>query len=139
MIRVPLSTVPEARILSDSDESVTVASSGRDIDEIDARLDHLELRLVAHAEEFRGEMVERVEEIQSRLENAMKPFQTPTEDGEVASNVVEFRADESDFHHLHANNACKALSELNRTLRSSREHLDALSKSVERMKRAIGR
>ena len=139
MIRVPLSTVPEARVHSDGDDFRTVASSGRDIDAIDARLDHLELRLVAHAEEFRGEMVERVEEIYSRLENAMKPFQPDAETGEIASNVVEFNATESDFHHLHASNAREALSELNRTLRCSREHLDALSKSVERMKRAIGK
>ena len=139
MIRIPLSTVPEARVLSSGDEPLTVSSSGRSIDAIDARLDHLELRLVAHAEEFRGEMVERVERIHCQLENAMKPFKPDDETGEVVHNVVEFRAEESDFHHLHAKNACEALSELNRTLRSSREHLEALSHSVERMKRAIGK
>ena len=139
MIRIPLSTVPEASVLSDGNESLTVSSSGRSIDAIDARLDHLELRLVAHAEEFRGDMVDRVEQIHCQLEHAMKPFKADAETGEVARNVVEFRAEESDFHHLHANNACEALSELNRTLRNSREHLEALSHSVERMKRAIGK
>ncbi|MEX2577501.1 MAG: hypothetical protein WD342_00465 [Verrucomicrobiales bacterium] len=141
MIRVPISTVPEALPNSPRNEPPVCGSEpesgARKAAAIEARLDHLELRLVEHAEGFKGEILERVERIQGRLENAMKPFLADGETGNDAENVVEFDSGEKDLHHLHVNNAREALNELNRTLRHSLEHLEALGNSVERMKRAV--
>ena len=147
MIRVPLSTVSDARPGQESIRQ-SVRPDGSPINEkervemIEARLATLELKLVSHAEELKLQVSERVMRIQSRLENAMKPFQSPAETGEIgegADNVVAFVTDAKHLHHLHASNACEALNDLNQTLRLTREHLEALSSSVDRMRQAVSR
>ena len=109
---------------------------------IEARLATLELKLVSHAEELKLQVSERVLRIQSRLENAMKPFQSQAEAGETGEgvdNVIAFVTDAKHLHHLHATNACEALNELNQTLRLTREHLEALASSVDRMRQAVSK
>ncbi len=122
-----------------------------DHERLEARLAALELRLVNQAEELKSQVADRVLRIQSRLESALKPFQTGTERsrrrseaGTVmeteAKNVVDFIPELSagvEGRLLHARNAREAMVELNETLRLTREHLEALSGSIERMRRSV--
>lgn len=150
MIRIPFSSsTPEARFVPERSPSIlrqdgTPASEEERVQMIEARLATLELKLVTHAEELKVQVSERVMRIQSRLENAMKFFQSssPGEDNEgdyseEAGNVLEFSADLTHLHHLHAANAREAINELNQTIRLTREHLEALAGSVERMRQAV--
>lgn len=83
--------------------------------------------------------------IQSRIERAMRPFQPESERMRAersADNILEFGIDhpgksETSEGTLYARNACEAMSELNETLRVTREHLEALFGSIERMKRSV--
>lgn len=147
MIRVPFSSASEARPVSDSwrhplRPDGTPATEEERVEMIEARLATLELKLVSHAEELKVQVSERVSRIQSRLENAMKPFQAEPEVGETAEradNVVAFVTDSKHLHHLHATNAREALNDLNQTLRLTREHLEALASSVDRMRQSVAR
>ena len=75
----------------------------------------------------------------------MRPFQPESERQRTersADNVVEFgrevAVEESPVdHQLHLRNARAAMKELNETLRLTREHLEALSGSIERMRRSV--
>ncbi len=150
MIRIPFSnSAPEARFVTERSPSTlrqdgTPASEEERVQMIEARLATLELKLVTHAEELKVQVSERVMRIQSRLENAMKFFQSssPEDDGEGecladAENVLAFSADLTHLHHLHAANAHEAINELNQTIRLTREHLEALAGSVDRMRQAV--
>ncbi|MBP6783155.1 MAG: hypothetical protein KA152_05165 [Verrucomicrobiales bacterium] len=142
MIRVPFSSLSDARPSPDANRHSLRADGSpttekERVEMIEARLATLELKLVSHAEELKLQVSERVLRIQSRLENAMKPFQSEVDSGETgegADNVVAFVTDEKHLHHLHATNACEALNDLNQTLRLTREHLEALANSVDRMR-----
>jgi hypothetical protein len=108
-------------------------------DRVEARLAALEDRLVSHAEELKSNIGNRVMRIQSRVERAMGPFQPGGLD-QGAANVLDFRNDENGSaaqQALHVRNAREALLELNETLRDTRVHLEALSGSIERMKRSM--
>ena len=149
MIRVPFSSASDVR----SSAATGTARPPRRADGaptseeervawIEARLAALEAKLVSHAEELKSQVSERVVRIQSRLENAMRPFHPggEAEKGEdEAVNVVPFAAASPDLHHLHASNAREALHELNQTLTLTREHLEALSSSVDRMRQSVGK
>ena len=145
MIRVPFSSASEARTVTEVMRAPlradgTPASEEERVAMIEARLATLEVKLVSHAEELKIQISERVVRIQSRLENAMRPFEGGIEEnasGDGAQNVVPFAAESKDQHHLHASNAREALNELNQTLRLTREHLEALSSSVDRMRQSV--
>lgn len=112
---------------------------------MEARLEALEERLIAHAEELKSQISGRVMRIQSRIERALRPFQPESERERVernADNVVEFGKegevnDEPVDHLLHARNAREAMFELNETLRVTREHLESLESRIEQMREAL--
>lgn len=147
MIRVPFSSASEARSVTDLERPPfradgTPASDKERVALIEARLATLEVKLVSHAEELKLQVSERIVRIQSRLENAIRPFEEgvgKNTEEDAAANVVPFAPVSKDQHHLHASNACEALNELNQTLRLTREHLDALSSSVNRMRQSVGK
>ena len=125
-------------------ESASIAELGRG-ERVEARLEALEIRLVSHAEELKSQISGRVMRIQSRIERALRPFQPESERERVerlADNVVEFgkegvEATKEIDHDLHARNAREAILELNETLRVTREHLESLSSSIERMRESV--
>lgn len=125
-------------------ESPTAAELGRG-ERLEARLEALEIRLISHAEELKAQIAGRVMRIQSRLERALRPFQPESERERVerqADNVVEFGKEGEQVvkevdHELHARNAREAMLELNETLRVTREHLESLSSSIERMRESF--
>ncbi len=145
MIRVPFSSASEARQVTDVARTPrradgTPASEEERVAMIESRLANLEVKLVSHAEELKHQISERVVRIQSRLENAMRPFEGGIDENaldEGVMNVVPFGGESKDQHHLHASNAREALNELNQTLRLTREHLEALSSSVDRMRQSV--
>jgi hypothetical protein len=150
MIRVPFFTSSESRerhhsgSVSFGPESQpgSVAVRG---DRMESRLEALEFRLISHAEELKCQIAERVLRIQSRIERALHPFEPISGSGPIepiADNVLEFGKDggvsnESVNHLLHASNAREAMLELNETLRVTREHLESLSSSIERMRASL--
>lgn len=145
MIRVPFSSASEARSAPPKAHPPLrgdgqPASEDERVAMIEARLASLEVKLVSHAEELKLQISERIVRIQSRLENAIRPFEggEPENTAEdTAANVVPFAVDSKSQHHLHASNAREALNELNQTLRLTREHLEALSSSVARMRQSV--
>lgn len=109
-------------------------------EQIEARIAALELRLVDHAEELTQQITSRVERIQSRVERALLPFSDASEGADAAgANVLEFTAASSPSHYLHSVNAREALYDLTQALLSTSEHLDALGRSVARMKQSVGK
>lgn len=114
-------------------------------DRVEVRLSALESRLVSHAEELKSCIGARVMRIQCRIERAMRPFQPESERMRLergADNILEFGSErpgraETKDEALHARNAREAMLELNETLRTTREHLEALFGSIERMKRSV--
>ncbi len=146
MIRVPFFPMSRGRVgQAPSLGAPSSYSPTAEEDRIEARLSSLERRLVTHAEELNQQVCHRVMRIQSRLERAMRPFQPESERQRTersADNVVEFgrevAVEESPVdHQLHLRNARAAMKELNETLRLTREHLEALSGSIERMRRSV--
>lgn len=145
MIRIPFSSAVEARKVTELAREPlrsdgTVASDEERVALIEVRLANLEVKLVSHAEELKLQISERVVRIQSRLESAMRPFEGGVDEkasDNGAMNVVPFAPESKDQHHLHASNAREALNELNQTLRLTREHLEALSSSVDRMRQSV--
>jgi hypothetical protein len=151
MIRIPFSSHTETASPSNGKihafDSAPIAApagatEGERVEVIEARLAALERKLVSHAEDLKVQVSDRVLRIQSRLENAMKPFEADSSEGEATgdvSNVLNFAGDFTQLHHLHATNACSALNDLNQTLKVTREHLEALASSVDRMKRSVSK
>lgn len=151
MIRIPFSAHSEAASPSKGkiqpfDGNLIAArpesSDAERVEVIEARLATLERKLVSHAEDLKVQVSDRVLRIQSRLENAMKPFVADSQEMEPdqnGSNILSFSGEFTQLHHLHASNACTALSDLNQTLKATREHLEALASSVERMKRSVSK
>jgi hypothetical protein len=156
MIRIPFSAHSEAaspskgkihpfegkRTATQSDETQSGASETERVEVIEARLAALERKLVRHAEDLKVQVSDRVLRIQSRLENAMKPFEVESPEMELDgndSNILSFAGEFTQLHHLHATNGCTALNDLNQTLKATREHLEALASSVERMKRSVSK
>lgn len=150
MIRVPFFTSSDNRELhhrglaSVPSDHQPISESSRG-DRMEARLEALEERLIAHAEELKSQISGRVMRIQSRIERALRPFQPESERERVernADNVVEFGKegevnDEPVDHLLHARNAREAMFELNETLRVTREHLESLASRIEQMREAL--
>lgn len=149
MIRVPFFSAPAPRfdhadLALPSSREATVLDEGERMRRVESRLTLLEVNLVEHAEELKEQVTERVVRIESRIESALRPFHAKTERQRVedeADNVVEFSenrgpVDPQDRHLLYARNAREAMNELNETLRLTREHLDSLSRMVDRMKRS---
>lgn len=149
MIRIPFFFHPDSELGRDSHSlpplpREALASERDRIDRVEARLSTLEERLVSHAEELKSNIGNRVMRIQSRVERAIKPFEPSSErrKGEGgADNILEFGTDRPGTGlspgELHARNAQEALLELNETLRDTREHLEALFGSIDRMKRSM--
>ncbi len=149
MIRVPFFSSSDSRerhsgSTSFGSEPHSGSDAGRG-DRLESRLEALEFRLISHAEDLKSQIAERVLRIQSRIERALRPFQPFSECGliePVADNVLEFGKEgmvssESVDHLLHASNAREAMMELNETLRVTREHLESLSSSIERMRASL--
>lgn len=150
MIRVPFfSTVSNP---ADDSEDITPMVNPSDLfrasgkeERIEARLEALEVRLVSHAEELKAQIAGRVMRIHSRIERALRPFQPESEREKVersTDNIVEFGQARkgnpaSSDPLLHARNAREAMLELNETLRITREHLEALSGSIDRMRKSV--
>lgn len=150
MIRVPFFTATDGRIAREQalasvpSDAVEMSQSSRG-DRMEARLEALEGRLISHAEELKSQIAGRVMRIQSRIERALRPFQPESERERVernADNVVEFgqegiETEQPIDHELHARNAREAMLELNETLRVTREHLESLAGSIERMRESL--
>lgn len=150
MIRIPFFSTHETEIGRESRglpafprEALT--PDRERVDRVEVRLAALESRLVSHAEELKSNIGSRVMRIQSRIERAMRPFQPESERMKAersADNILEFGIDhpggpETPDKALHARNAREAMIELNETLRVTREHLDALFGSIDRMKQSV--
>lgn len=150
MIRVPFfsSTAASAdapQVLTPVISTPEFSQDAGKSDRLEARLEALEVRLVSHAEELKSQIAGRVMRIHSRIERALRPFQPESEREKVersTDNIVEF----GNSHRsksgtpdplLHARNAREAMLELNETLRVTREHLEALSGSIDRMRKSV--
>lgn len=103
--------------------------------DLDERIAALETNLTTHAEELTRNVVSRVDRIESRFHRALVSMGGDEEKLET-ENVIEFTSDQVSLHHLPTVAALEALNELNHTLRLTREHVDALSDTVTRMKRS---
>jgi hypothetical protein len=103
------------------------------------RLRIMEETLARHAEEIHSSALERIGRIESRVHRAV--FLLAPETGEPREeNVVDFHQGDanSEAHHsLPSKSAQEALLELNATLKVTREHLDALGSSVQRLRAAL--
>lgn len=150
MIRVPFFpssslATEKAGFRRDSVSADALACDEDGLARLEARLSSLKVGLREHAEELKKQVSDRVLKIHSRLENALHPFQPESEtdvaiDG--AKNVLSFesprhRLSPEQRNLLHLRNAREAMKELNETLRATREHLEALDSSVEKMRRRI--
>lgn len=147
MIRVPFFLSSEDQpILMDAHKHPAL-DADQAIHRLDQRLARLEQRLAIHADELKSNVSERITRIQSRLERALGGFQSSREEGtEVEKNpenVVEFRnlrsgkPEREADHILCVKNARDAMTELNETLRLTRDHLEALSGSIDKMRSCI--
>lgn len=150
MIRVPFfpsSSVAteKAGFRRDSASPDALAHDQDGLARLEARLSSLEVGLREHSEELKQQVSARVLKIQCRLENALHPFQPEIEGSAAADgakNVLSFenpqhRLSPEQRNLLHLRNAREAMKELNETLRATREHLEALDSSVEKMRHRI--
>lgn len=150
MIRIPFFSHPNSELGRDARTLPTfpreaMAPERERVERVEVRLAALEHRLVSHAEELKSCIGNRVMRIQSRVERAMRPFQP--ESGRMRAelsvdNIIEFGTErpgkpEMPVEALNARNAREALLELNETLQQTREHLEALFGSIDRMKRSV--
>lgn len=138
MIRIPFSDGsqaydPDGPMPREDDAEVR---SGREL--LESRMVLLESKLSVHAEDLRESVVRRVERIESRVSRALTSLGSG-QDTPDPDNVVEFAEAGRDLHHLPAVAAVSALNELNATLELTRNHLDALDASVDRMRTALRR
>jgi len=136
MIRIPFSSGSEAPQGSASSvQESSVVPEGRK--HLEGRMRLLESKLTTHAEDLKTSLVRRVDRIESRVSRALVSLGTDSE--EDAENVVEFESEAKDLHHLPATSALSALNELNETLVITRNHMEALDRSVSRMREALDR
>lgn len=136
MIRIPFSTGSEAQELS-AHSTESSADSTITRDQLESRMRLLETKLGQHAEELKINIVKRVERIESRVTRALVSMGSESE--EIgAHNVVEFQG-ESVAHHLPTSSAVSALNELNDTLELTRSHMEALNRSVSKMRQTLER
>lgn len=138
MIRIPFSPDSETShpgATTSQREKLSSLGGGKR-DSIEDRMGKLEAKLEIHARDLKARVTERVERIESRIHRAMNSL-SGAEEGESAGNVIEFVSEETSLHHLPATSALTALNELNATLKQTREHLEALSVSVEQMRRSV--
>ncbi len=146
MIRVPFFLSSEDQPIVMDAHKHPALDADEAIHRLDLRLARLEQRLAIHADELKSNVSERITRIQSRLERALGGFQLGREEGteveENPENVVEFRnlrggkPGQAD-HVLCVKNAREAMTELNETLRLTRDHLEALSGSIDKMRSCI--
>lgn len=134
MIRIPFSTGSEAREVS-SHTAEESADSSITRDQLESRMRLLESKLGQHAEELKTNIVQRVERIESRINRALVSMGSESEEAS-ADNVVEFQG-ESSPHHLPTTSAVSALNELNDTLELTRSHMEALDRSVSKMRKTL--
>ena len=139
MIRIPFSAATESKEdRSGLSSASSHSSSAKSVEEIDARISLLERKLTNHAEELKSNITDRVDRIESRFQRAMVSLGSEA-DSENEGNIVEFKNEQVTLHHLPATAALNALNELNDTLRLTRDHVEALGESVERMRRVSER
>ncbi len=137
MIRIPFSSDAETSQPGVSPvQRERLAKLGGNKESLETRMENLETKLEAHATDLKNRVTERVERIESRIHRAMTSLSGES-DGDSAENVIEFSAGEKAVHHLPTTSAISALNELNSTLKQTREHLDALTLSVEQMRRSV--
>ena len=139
MIRIPFTA--DSQTSSKRAESLHAEDaprSGGKSQSLEVRMDLLESKLEVHARDLKSRVTERVERIESRIHRAMNSLCGEAEE-DGAENVVEFVSGEKSLHHLPTTSAISALNELNATLQQTKEHLDALSQSVARMRQSIPR
>ncbi len=141
MIRIPFSGSTSthgsaaSRLRAHTDE-IMPEESGK-VDRLDMRMHLLEDKLASHAEDLQSNVAERVDQIESRFERAMRSLCADDASGDSIENVIEFAAENVELHHLPTTAALEALNDLNDTIRLTREHLDALGTSVARMRDAV--
>lgn len=135
MIRIPFSTGSEARDVS-STSARDVSDSLGAREQLESRMRLLEAKLGLHAEELKASIEQRVKRIESRVSRALVSLGSEV-DVEDVENVVEFQTSGSEMHHLPAAAALAALNELNDTLELTRNHMEALDRSVSRMRSAL--
>lgn len=137
MIRIPFSddseTSPRRKKPTGSDQVVPMSEGPSSLE---SRMENLESKLEAHANDLKSKVTDRVDRIESRIHRAMSSLTGEGEDQSV-ENVIEFQGEPKSLHHLPAASAISALNELNSTLKQTREHLEALGVSVEKMRRSI--
>lgn len=138
MIRIPFSSDSEtSSVESTPAQREKLASlGGQKKESLEVRMGMLESKLEIHARDLKARVTERVERIESRIHRAMNTISGGA-DEETAGNVIEFTSEDTSLHHLPAASALTALNELNATLKQTREHLDALSLSVDQMRRSV--
>ena len=138
MIRIPFSAASES-----GDEPSGFPLHKREsarrhsTEDIDTRISMLESNLASHAEEMKENVTERVDRIESRFHRAMVSLGSSEEQED--DKVVEFQSDTVTLHHLPATAALNCLNELNDTLQLTRDHVEALEESVDRMRRLARR
>jgi hypothetical protein len=138
MIRIPFSAASES-----GDEPSGFPRQKRELvrphstKDIDSRISMLESKLASHAMEMKENVTERVDRIESRFHRAMVSLGSSEE--QEGDKVVEFRSDTVTLHHLPATAALNCLNELNDTLQLTRDHVEALEESVDRMRRLARR
>ncbi len=138
MIRIPFSAASES-----GDEPSGFPRQKREsarphsTKDIDSRISMLESKLASHAMEMKENVTERVDRIESRFHRAMVSLGSSEE--QEGDKVVEFQSDTVTLHHLPATAALNCLNELNDTLQLTRDHVEALEESVDRMRRLARR
>ena len=139
MIRIPFSSDAEtSQSGTTSAQRERLAALGGKSVSLELRMEKLESKLESHASDLKARVTERVDRIESRIQRAMTTL-SGERDEESAGNVIEFAAEAKSMHHLPTASAISALNELNSTLKQTREHLNALSVSVEQMRKAVPR
>lgn len=139
MIRIPSSAAAESANGTSRPSSTPEGERpSRSVEEVDARISMLEAKLTSHAEQLKANITDRVARIESRFHRALISLGSEAE-SEGQGNVVEFKSDQVNLHHLPATAALHALNELNDTLQLTRDHVEALGESVARMRRVTER
>ena len=141
MIRIPFS----GRASSHGPAATDLGSHAGDVvseqktDGLEIRMELLEAKLASHAGDLKETVTERIDQIESRFNRAMRSLSGKGGENEAMENVIEFAAEHVEMHHLPTTAALEALHDLNLTLQLTREHLDALGASVNRMREAVGK
>lgn len=141
MIRIPFSSGASSHGPAETDLNSHAGEfvRGQKTDGLEIRMELLETKLASHADDLKETVTERVDQIESRFHRAMRSLSGKDGENEAMENVIEFAAEHVEMHHLPATAALEALHDLNLTLQLTREHLDALGASVNRMRDAVGK